>query len=68
MTRGTVKWFSDTKGYGFISTPESQGKDVFVHHSAIEGQGFRTLREGEQVQFEVHASARGREATKVMKL
>lgn len=68
MARGTVKWFSDQKGYGFISTEEGQQQEVFVHHSAIEGQGFRTLHEGEEVQFEIHSSARGSEATHVCKL
>ena len=49
---GTVKWFSESKGYGFI-TPEDGSKDVFVHHSAIEGDGFKTLAEGQKVTFEV---------------
>ncbi len=62
MARGTVKWFSDQKGYGFIST---EGHEVFVHHSAIEGSGFRTLQEGEQVEFEVRTSERGEEASQV---
>ncbi|MGH7742343.1 MAG: cold-shock protein, partial [Candidatus Eiseniibacteriota bacterium] len=47
MARGTVKWFSDQRGYGFIS---AEGQEVFVHHSSIEGSGFRTLHEGEQVE------------------
>lgn len=66
MARGTVKWFSDQKGYGFISTEGTA--DVFVHHSAIEGNGFRTLHEGEQVEFEVKTSDRGEEATHVTRL
>ena len=53
MTTGTVKWFNDAKGYGFI-TPES-GADVFVHHSSIQGEGFKTLAEGQKVQFEIKA-------------
>ena len=51
MARGKVKWFSNQKGFGFI-TPES-GADVFVHHSAIQGEGYKTLAEGEEVEFEV---------------
>jgi cold shock protein len=66
MARGIVKWFNDQRGYGFIS---AEGVDqVFVHHSAIEGQGFRTLREGEQVEFEVRSSERGAEASHVTKI
>lgn len=66
MARGTVKWFNDTKGYGFISA-EGQS-DVFVHHSSIEGRGFRTLHEGEQVEFEIRRSERGEEAAHVQKI
>jgi CspA family cold shock protein len=66
MARGTVKWFNDQKGYGFISAEDQQ--DVFVHFSAIEGSGFRTLREGEQVEFEIKSSERGTEATHVVKV
>ena len=66
MARGLVKWFNDRKGYGFISA-EGQS-DVFVHFSAIEGNGFRTLREGEQVEFEIKASERGAEASNVIKV
>lgn len=66
MARGMVKWFNDRKGYGFI---EAEGQtDVFVHFSAIQGTGFRTLREGEQVEFEVKASERGSEAAHVIKI
>ncbi|HEY3217063.1 MAG TPA: cold-shock protein [Candidatus Eisenbacteria bacterium] len=66
MARGKVKWFNDQKGYGFISAEDQQ--DVFVHFSAIEGSGFRTLREGEQVEFEIKSSERGTEATHVVKV
>lgn len=66
MARGTVKWFSDQKGYGFIAAEGFQ--DVFVHFSAIEGHGFRTLHEGELVEFEVKASERGTEASHVIKV
>jgi CspA family cold shock protein len=66
MARGTVKWFNDQKGYGFIA---AEGvTDVFVHHSAILGNGFRTLHEGEQVEFEIKTSERGAEAAQVTKL
>jgi CspA family cold shock protein len=65
MARGTVKWFNDTRGYGFISTEQAE---VFVHHSAIEGNGFRTLHEGEQVEFEVKTSERGAEAAHVTRI
>jgi CspA family cold shock protein len=63
---GTVKWFNDAKGYGFIS-PES-GDDVFVHFSAIEGEGFRTLREGQRVEFSVEQSPKGLQAVQVRAL
>ena len=64
MTTGTVKWFNDAKGYGFITPPEG-GKDLFVHHSAIEGDGFKTLAEGVTVEFEREEGPKGPEATKV---
>jgi CspA family cold shock protein len=64
MATGTVKWFSDAKGYGFI-TPEDGGKDLFVHHSQISGNGFKTLAEGAKVQFESREGAKGPEATDV---
>ena len=65
MAKGTVKWFSDQKGYGFV-TPEN-GKDVFVHHSAIQGEGFKTLNEGDQVKFEVVRGPKGEQAANVTK-
>ena len=66
MVRGKVKWFSNQKGYGFI-TPEN-GKDVFVHHSAIQGEGYKTLEEGQEVEFEIEKGPKGDQATKVTKL
>jgi cold shock protein len=66
MAKGTVKWFNDQKGYGFI-TPED-GKDVFVHHSAIQGEGFKTLAEGAQVEFNIEQGPKGEQATNVVKL
>ena len=63
-TSGTVKWFNNTKGYGFISQPA--GADVFVHYSAIQEKGYRTLREGEQVEFEVKMGPRGPQAENVI--
>ncbi|MBZ2175595.1 cold-shock protein [Schnuerera sp. xch1] len=66
MVKGTVKWFNATKGYGFISTDE--GEDVFVHYSAIEGDGFKTLEEGQSVEFEIVQGEKGPQATNVNKL
>lgn len=66
MARGKVKWFSDQKGYGFI-TPES-GSDVFVHHKSIQGDGFRTLAEGQEVEFSIEKGPKGEQATNVVKL
>ena len=66
MPKGTVKWFSDQKGYGFI-TPED-GKDVFVHHSEIQGEGYKTLDEGQQVEFEIAEGPKGQQAKNVVKL
>lgn len=62
---GTVKWFSDEKGYGFIE--RSGGDDVFVHHSAIQGSGFKTLREGEKVEFDVVQGPKGPKAENVVR-
>ena len=66
MAKGTVKWFSAQKGYGFI-TPEN-GKDVFVHFSAIQGDGFKTIREGEQVEFDITSGPKGEQASNVRRL
>ncbi len=63
--KGTVKWFNDSKGYGFIKPPE--GDDVFVHFSAIVGDGFRTLAEGDEVEFEIQESDRGLQAANVIR-
>ena len=61
---GTVKWFDEAKGFGFI-TPQDGSKDVFVHHSAIKGSGFKTLAEGQQVKFEVQQGPKGPAASNV---
>ncbi|GJQ50726.1 DNA-binding transcriptional repressor [Candidatus Kuenenia stuttgartiensis] len=66
MPQGTVKWFNDSKGFGFIS--QDNGEDVFVHQTAIECEGFRTLAEGDKVEFEVVKDQKGYKATKVVKL
>lgn len=66
MAKGTVKWFSNQKGYGFI-TPEN-GKDVFVHFSAIQGDGYKTLNEGEAVEFEISQGPKGEQAVNVTRL
>lgn len=65
MSRGTVKWFNDSKGYGFIS--HSEGEDVFVHFSAITGDGFRTLAEGDDVEFELLTNEKGCQAANVIR-
>ncbi|MFQ5715013.1 MAG: cold-shock protein [Candidatus Scalinduaceae bacterium] len=66
MANGTVKWFNDSKGFGFIS--QENGDDVFVHHTAIQGEGFRSLSEGDKVEFEVTKDQKGYKASKVVKL
>lgn len=63
MEKGTVKWFNDAKGFGFIQ--RESGEDVFVHHTNIRSQGFRSLQEGQQVQFEVRKGQKGLEAVDV---
>jgi len=63
---GRVKWFNDSKGYGFIE--QEGGRDVFVHYTAIEGEGFKSLAEGQKVEFEIAEGAKGPQATKVVKL
>jgi cold shock protein len=65
MPRGSVKWFDDRKGYGFIA--REGGKDIFVHFSAIQGNGFKTLSEGEEVEFEIVNGPKGEQATNVQK-
>ncbi len=64
MATGTVKWFNDAKGFGFI-TPADGGKDLFVHHTSIQGSGFKTLSEGQQVSFTVEQGQKGPAATNV---
>jgi CspA family cold shock protein len=66
MAKGKVKWFNAKKGYGFISTEE--GKDVFVHHKEIQSDGFRTLREGEEVEFDIAQGPKGELAKNVTRL
>jgi CspA family cold shock protein len=64
MATGTVKWFNDSKGFGFI-TPENGGDDLFAHFSAIQGQGFKTLKEGQRVSFDITAGPKGQQASNI---
>lgn len=66
MPRGKVKWFNESKGFGFIE--QESGEDVFVHFSAIQGEGFKTLKEGQEVEFEITQDAKGARATNVVPL
>ncbi|HLP46656.1 MAG TPA: cold shock domain-containing protein [Candidatus Kapabacteria bacterium] len=66
MAKGKVKWFNSQKGYGFIEM--ENGKDIFVHHKSIQGQGFKTLNEGEAVEFEISQSPKGEHAENVVRL
>jgi len=65
MTNGIVKWFNESKGYGFISTED--GSDVFVHYSSIQGNGYKSLAEGDSVSFDIENSPKGRKAINVVK-
>ena len=65
MATGTVKWFNDAKGFGFI-TPDQGGEDLFAHFSAIQGNGFKSLKEGQKVSFEVTTGAKGKQASNIV--
>ena len=67
MAKGTVKWFNNSKGYGFI-TPQDGSQDVFVHHKSIQGEGYKSLDEGQSVEFTVQQGQKGPEAVNVVKL
>jgi CspA family cold shock protein len=67
MSTGTVKWFNDAKGFGFI-TPDDGGKDLFAHHSAIQGSGFKSLKEGQKVQYEAQQGPKGPSAANIKPL
>jgi CspA family cold shock protein len=68
MATGTVKWFNDAKGYGFITPDDGSGKDLFVHHSAIAGEGFKSLTEGAKVEFEAVEGEKGPQAANVVQV
>ena len=67
MAKGKVKWFNEQKGYGFI-TPDDGSKDCFVHHTSIKGEGFKTLQEGDEVEFEITEGEKGPQASNVVKV
>ena len=67
MARGTVKWFNDKKGYGFITDPSVEG-DIFVHFSTIQAKGYRSLKEGEEVEYELDQNEKGSRAKNVLKI
>ena len=66
MPKGVVKWFNPKKGYGFITSED--GKEIFVHFSSLQGEGYKTLREGDEVKFEITQGEKGEQATNVVKL
>ena len=66
MPKGTVKWFNGKKGYGFITSED--GKEIFVHFSSIEGEGYKSLKEGDEVNFEITSGEKGEQATQVVKI
>jgi CspA family cold shock protein len=66
MPKGTVKWFNPKKGYGFLTSED--GKEIFVHFSSIQGEGFKSLREGDEVEFDITEGEKGEQATNVVKL
>ena len=67
MTTGKVKWFNEKKGFGFLQRDDG-GKDVFVHHTAIQGEGYKTLEEGQEVEFEIKQGPKGEQAVNVVKI